>query len=136
MRHAWQCRSIDTLVRLALPAASVKEVDECMAWIEIGGELLKLKEASRVEPLPLSARKSIDDLLTDLQSLELQSWHVRLIVADAELRDEKLAGNQHVLGTRAVVLELASLIQRIAAAESCDSGAEYQLKSRSNTVWQ
>ncbi|MGE8164217.1 FUSC family protein [Paraburkholderia sp. NPDC080076] len=136
MRHAWQCRSIDTLVRLALPAASVKEVDECMAWIEIGGELLKLKEASRVEPLPLSARKSIDDLLTDLQSLELQSWHVRLIVADAELRDEKLAGNQHVLGTRAVVLELASLIQRIAAAESCANGAEYQLKSRSNTVWQ
>ncbi|MFM0394600.1 FUSC family protein [Paraburkholderia phytofirmans] len=136
MRLAWQCHSIDTLVRLALPAASVKEVKECMAWIEIGGEVLKLKEASRAGLLPLNARKTIDDLLTDLQSLELQSWHTRLLVADAELREDKLSGNQHVLGTRAVVLELVSLIEHIATAESCADGAEHQLKSRSNAVWQ
>lgn len=124
MRYVWQCRSIDTLVRLALPAASLKEVDECMAWIEIGAELLKLKEASRTELLPLNARKWIGDLLTDLQSLQPQSWHARLMKLAAELRDEKLPANQHLLKTRAVVLEIASLLQRIAGAQGCAGGAE------------
>ncbi|HEY4352591.1 MAG TPA: FUSC family protein, partial [Paraburkholderia sp.] len=39
-RHAWQCQSIDTLVRYALPAASIQESEECMGWIEIGAGLL------------------------------------------------------------------------------------------------
>ncbi|MEM5389685.1 FUSC family protein [Paraburkholderia phymatum] len=110
-RRAWQCRSIDTLVRHALPVASIRESDECMGWIEVGAGLLKLMEASREDSLPLNARQSIDDLLMELHSLELQSWHQRLIVADAELRNGRPHGNQFLLSARAVILELAALVE-------------------------
>jgi uncharacterized membrane protein YccC len=117
--HAWQSRSIDTLVRLALPAASGTEVDECMAWIEIGVELLKLQDAScvEVESLPSSAREVIDGLLADLRLLEPRSWHARLIAAETALRCKETSENQMVLGIRARVLELISLLKRAAVAE-------------------
>jgi uncharacterized membrane protein YccC len=119
--HAWQSRSIDTLVRLALPAASGKEVDECMAWIEIGVELLKLQSVSRAdaELLPSGAKQVIDELLTALRTLEPRAWHARLIAAEAALVCKEPGGNQTVLGVRAIVRELASLTKHTTTAKDC-----------------
>ncbi|WP_460900794.1 FUSC family protein [Paraburkholderia jirisanensis] len=116
--HAWQSRSIDSLVRLALPSASGKEVDECMTWIEIGIELLKLRDAFRADAewLPMEARKAIDALFADLGDREPRTWHARLVAANAELQNETGVADQHLLGIRTRILELASLLKRVTAA--------------------
>jgi hypothetical protein len=116
VRHAWQSHGIDTLVRVALPAASAQEVEEGMTWIEIGAELLKLREASRINAglRPLNARAVIDGLLRDLGNLEPRSWHARLVAAQAALRrNEETSENQMMLGVRAMVVELASLLRQV-----------------------
>lgn len=120
--HAWQSRSIDSLVRLALPAASAEEVDECMTWIEIGIELLKLRDAFRAdaELLPMDTRKTLDALLADIGNREPQTWHARLVAANAELQGETLMIDQRLLGIRSRILELVSLLKRVAAATACN----------------
>jgi uncharacterized membrane protein YccC len=116
--HAWQTRSIDALVRIALPAASGREVDEGMLWTEIGVELLKLQEVSRgdIALLAPDASRTAERLLADLGNLETRAWHARLIAASAELHDETLVADQKALAIQARILELASLLKRVAAA--------------------
>ncbi|GJH28832.1 FUSC family protein [Caballeronia novacaledonica] len=114
--HAWQSRSIDALVRIALPAASAEEVEQCMSWIEIGSELLALKNDLRIgaRTLPPVARKVLDLLLSDLRNIEPHAWHARLIAADAELQSTWHA-DQTVLAIRARIAEIISLLEHVAA---------------------
>jgi len=111
-RHEWQSRSIDTLVRLALPAASEAEIGACMAWIEVGGELLRLRTSSLGKALSPSAKVTIDELLTALKELGPQSWHARLMAAETALLNQEPAGDQEVLKVRAVLAELIVLLER------------------------
>ncbi|AUT74953.1 Uncharacterized membrane protein YccC [Paraburkholderia hospita] len=115
--YAWQSRSIDALVRIALPAASAQEVDECMSWIEIGAELIELQNASHNDGGPLSsdARKTLDPLLADLRDIEPHAWHARLIAADAALHRTQHT-DQTVLAIRARIAEIVSLLKHVAAA--------------------
>ncbi|MPW20655.1 FUSC family protein [Paraburkholderia sp. CNPSo 3157] len=115
--HEWQSRSIDALVRIALPAASAEEVDECMSWIEIGSELLELKNGLRIAAGALSptTQKALDQLLSDLRDIEPHAWHARLIAADAELHQTWHA-DQTVLAIRARIAEIASLLKHVTAA--------------------
>ncbi|GJH03509.1 FUSC family protein [Paraburkholderia terrae] len=115
--HAWQSRSIDALVRIALPAASAQDVDACMWWMEIGTELLELHNASRTDAgtLPPDVRKTLDQLLSDLGDIKPHAWHARLITADAELHHTH-HGDQTVLAIRARIAEIASLLKHVTAA--------------------
>ncbi|CAB3751013.1 FUSC family protein [Paraburkholderia humisilvae] len=134
--HAWQTRSIDTLMRIALPAASEAEVSECMSWIEVGVELLRIQDTLRAdgELLSPAAKKTTDALLADLRDREPQTWYPRLIAADAELQDETLLADQTVLSIRARVLELASLLKSITAARHDTDRAAQQPSERSKAM--
>jgi uncharacterized membrane protein YccC len=105
--HAWQSMHIDALVRFALPAASDDDVDECMAWIEIGTEFVKLRDCVHADAFPPSARETIVRLFADLGRLEAQNWYARLVVAEATLVCANMAADQRVLSARATLLELA-----------------------------
>ncbi|OUL77796.1 FUSC family protein [Paraburkholderia hospita] len=131
--HAWQSRSIDSLVRLALPAASTNEVDESMAWIEIGVELLKLQDASRtgVEWLTSGTKKTLAELLMDLRTLDPRSWHARFIAAEHALRREETSGNQMELRARANLLEISSLLKHAVVTQDRTNATENRGKQQS-----
>jgi uncharacterized membrane protein YccC len=131
--HAWQSASIDTLVRFGMPAASEREVEACMTWIEIGVEFLRLRELARVELLPLSAKKTIDDLLADLKGFGPQSWQSRLVATQSLLQDAGFAGDQRVMRAGAIVAELSELLQR-ASMEKQDVDSPERCSERESVI--
>jgi uncharacterized membrane protein YccC len=121
--HAWQTRSLDTLMRLALPAASETDIDECMTWIEIGVELIKLQDELRADVgvLPPGVRKTVDSLFEALRNSKPQTWHAPMASANAELNEVQAGQNdplpvdQTVLSVRMRVAELTGLLTRVDA---------------------
>ncbi|QYD72621.1 FUSC family protein [Paraburkholderia edwinii] len=121
--HAWQTHSLDTLMRLALPAASETDIDECVTWIEIGVELIKLQDELRADAalLPPGVRKTIDSLFEELRNGKPRTWHSTVASADAELNEvqavqnDPLPADQTVLSIRMRVAELTALLRRVDA---------------------
>jgi uncharacterized membrane protein YccC len=124
--YAWQTRSLDTLMRLALPAASEADIDECVTWIEIGVELIKLQDELRADAalLPPGIRRTVDSLFEELRNGKPQTWHSPMALADAELNEIQAVQNdppladQTVMGIRMRVAELTVLLRRVDAARA------------------
>jgi hypothetical protein len=75
-----QSRSIDALLRIALPAASAQQVHGCMAWIEIGAGLLELQNASRT-PGNSSLMHDTRGLLRQMLNLTARSARIAEIAS-------------------------------------------------------
>jgi uncharacterized membrane protein YccC len=124
--HAWQTRSLDTLMRLALPAASETDIDQCVTWIEIGVELIKLQNALSADArlLPPGVKKTIDSLFEELRNSQPRTWHFLMASADAELNDvdavqnNRLLADQTVLSIRMRIAELTVLLRRVDATKA------------------
>jgi uncharacterized membrane protein YccC len=129
--HAWQTRSLDTLMRLALPAASQTDIDECMTWIEIGVELIKLQDELRADvgALPPGVLKTVESLFEALRNSKPQTWYSPMASAYAELngmqavQHEPLVADQTVLCICMRVAELTALLKRVDATKASNSSA-------------
>jgi uncharacterized membrane protein YccC len=129
--HAWQTHSLDTLMRLALPAASEADIDECVTWIEIGVELIKLQDELRADVALLSpeARKRLDSLFEALRKSKPQTWYAAMASADAELDEmqatqcDPLLADQTVLNIRMRIAELTVLLKRVESSRARNGAA-------------
>ncbi|BAO92804.1 FUSC family protein [Caballeronia cordobensis] len=109
--YDWQFSQVDALVRFAMPFCSEDEIEQSVAWLAVGGELLRLHALVRTRMMPLVAVQELHRLFRELANSSPNDWRDRLDASARVLSDVTQSEQQKVMSAVATTREIIALLE-------------------------